>query len=98
MFRHLRFFLAGLFLLGCTQQPKIPFLPNNTPERDGILLRGDLHAADLRSIFHAINRNGRLDALKPYLETPSDTELETIAGLANRQIYRELDSAKFLRA
>src|SRR5262245_47944121 len=92
MGRNLTFISALAFLIGCSQAPDIPGLSNNQPSGQAVLLHGDLKAKDLRTIFRQVNRNGRLDALKPYLETPSDAELEPLASLINRLFYRELDS------
>ena len=80
--------LLLLFLGACSKPPKIPSLGDSVDSpTDRLVLDSTLSAKDYREIFHAINRKGKLDALKPYLDVPSEQSLEALGDIFSRRIY-----------
>lgn len=80
-------------VVGCTKPPAMPRLPHREPlPIERTVLHETLTASDVRNLFRAVNVDGKLDALKPYLETPSDATLGELGDLATRYLYDDAQS------
>lgn len=83
---HLRstlwFFLPVLFVAACTKPPDVPRFAERAPTGPRrVLLGEDITGKDIREIFQAVNQNGKLDTLKPFLEEPDDATLTEVAKI-----------------
>ena len=81
--------LFGL-LSGCTQAPPLPhFSPPDAAGPDSLIFRESISARDIREIFRAINRDGKLDSLKRLIEEASDEKLESVGAILSRYLYKD---------
>lgn len=90
MARVLSILLLLSFLLGCSQTPEIPSLPGQkTTSIEQIVLSDRITVKDVKSIFRALNQDGKLSSLKPWFETASDSELSALGNFATVHLYEE---------
>lgn len=78
-----------LLLIGCTRPPEIPKLdPPALPDPQDVVMDGELSPVDVRRIFHSINRQGKLNSLRPWIET-SNENLTTVTRVISRYLYQQ---------
>jgi hypothetical protein len=96
--------IPGLLLLvflisGCSGKPEIPPLSSReTKPIDRILLRGTLTPKDFRQLYRELNQNGKLNALKPWIEEASDEELNVTGSLVRQYFYADAYQQGSLRS
>lgn len=84
------FFISALALIRCSQSPRIPDLPKSakTPVEQ-VILSSDLSVKDVRNLFRALNHEGKLNSLQPWIESPADPELQELGVIIKRHLYEE---------
>jgi len=88
LFSHLALSVLAGFFVGCTKSPEIPNLSRRAPTSiEKIVLDDTLDPQDIRDLFQAVNTQGKLDSLKPYLLDATDEELRGISDVLTRQLY-----------
>lgn len=84
--------LLFVFFLGCSGRPNVPVLPKYGPHPiQRVVLSDQFNAKDAKEIFRALNSDGSLSGLKPWIEDVSDEKLEDILSLIDRYL---LDAAE----
>ncbi len=81
--------LCLFLVLACTQPPPPPVLPGHaaaTTER--VLLDDAIDPSDIRQIFAALNEDGRLESLAPWIRETSDEKLATLGRIITRYFYQ----------
>ncbi len=95
--RKLAAFLPVLAFTACTRPPALPELPHTGPTPvQRVVLHDTITPADVRNLFGAVNADGKLDSLKPYIEAPDDKTLADIGDLISRYFYRDAQSDRSL--
>ncbi len=91
--------VALFFLIGpaCSESPKIPSLARRDAHPvEKVVFPGSIGPKEIRQIFSALNGDGRLNRLKPFLFEPSDASLARIGALFTDFFYRRnLESEGF---
>lgn len=89
LFRSLSVLCLFAILAGCTEPPPPPSLPGHaarTTER--LLLDDAIDPSDIRQIFAALNEDGRLQSIAPWIDGTSDEKLATLGRIITRYIYQ----------
>lgn len=86
----LSFIISILTIFGCSQTPDIPSLPGPGKKPiEQVILSQDISVRDVRNLFRALNQAGRLNSLKPWFESSTDSELKELGAFATRNLYDE---------
>src|SRR5690606_10386977 len=81
-----------IWLSACSRVPETPRL-REAPQSnaDALFIGSRLTAEDLKAIFRLLNEEGKFDGLRPLFDSPTAAELDDMAGLVSRYLYKEVD-------
>ncbi len=65
--------------------PQLPGHESHKVER--VLLDDNLDASDIKQLFDAVNEQGRLNGIAPWMRGAPESELNAVGGLLSRYIY-----------
>jgi len=91
------YFSALVLFSSCSKPPEAPELSRRSPDPvEKIVFPQGIGPAEIRRLFTALNRDGRLDRLKPFFLDPSDATLSRVGNVVTRFLYeRALETEGF---
>lgn len=91
--------VCALVVVSCGDPPPVPsLLSHKETKAERVLLDDSLDAADVRQIFSALNENGQLDGLAPWIESTSNEQLNALGDILTRHVYQTAQDSDGLMA
>jgi hypothetical protein len=91
--------LLAAGLLSCGEPPPTPnLLGHPVKKAERVILDDNIDASDIRQIFDALNEDGQLEGLAPWVRDASNDELNTLGRIITRYIYQPAQDSNGLVA